>query len=123
MLKTCARIECQLGYSNPGVGLYCFQCKELENRAFYILRDFVREYPTATVIEIYQATEIPLDIIKKLLQSGRLTLIRRCTRCQAELGAASGGALCQVCAKKIQNELVSKLSHPPVAVRRMHLRA
>jgi tRNA(Ile2) C34 agmatinyltransferase TiaS len=81
--------------------------------AFHTIRDLLVENPDATVAEIHRTTKIPLDIIERLVQSGRLAYVysNQCKHCRRTLeSSGTDPRLCQSCAQALRNDLVSRMS-------------
>ncbi|OCT14335.1 hypothetical protein A8709_26280 [Paenibacillus pectinilyticus] len=47
----------------------CTSCSQLVLKDTHKVKDFVREHPRATLIEIYNMTGVPLQTIKELMRA------------------------------------------------------
>jgi flagellar operon protein (TIGR03826 family) len=88
----------------------CDECKEKEKEEFDIVKDFIRDNPNKTVIEISYSTGIDEEVILSFLRKGRLqnsgyTLTYPCENCQAPI---TSGTLCPKCQGNIESTM-SKL--------------
>jgi protein-arginine kinase activator protein McsA len=113
MLKTCSNLECQKLFSGNVNSTLCRTCQQKEDSAFEVVKAYLAEHPGAAVMEIHQQTEIPLDVINALYESGRLAVVvlQKCSKCGNTIRENPGNLMiCQDCAKTMQSQLSSELS-------------
>lgn len=113
MLKTCTNPACLKLFSGSLTAMMCRVCQQLEDTAYETVKEYLVEHPGAAVMEIHEQTEVPLDTINGLYDSGRLTMIilQKCNKCGNALRDNPGNlTVCQDCAKQMQNQISSELS-------------
>jgi protein-arginine kinase activator protein McsA len=112
MLRTCFNVECQKLFSTSGLTTLCPKCQKKEDEAFEIIKEFLSQRPGAAIVEIHEATEVPMDVIDNLYKSGRLNMVvlPKCNRCGDTIKDNSGLSVCQPCAKAMQQQFASAMS-------------
>ena len=86
----------------------CISCEKLEEEQFKELRDFLEEYPLATITECSDATGIPTKRILRYIREGRLIVPEgmadeiRCTQCGQQI---TEGSFCEACTAKMTKDL------------------
>ena len=53
----------------------CPMCIRERNEQFYIVRELVREFPGITALQVNQATEVPMDVILRFVEEGRIEVV------------------------------------------------
>lgn len=88
----------------------CVACKKLDEEDFEKVRNFVRDFPGATVQEVSRETEVPTQMIYRYLKEGRLEVSEsspialQCENCGARV---KSGRFCINCSKKLANDMIS----------------
>jgi hypothetical protein len=88
----------------------CDACKRLDEEDFEKVRNFVRDFPGATVQEVSRETEVPTQMIYRYLKEGRLEVSEssqialQCENCGARI---KSGRFCINCSKKLANDMIS----------------
>lgn len=88
----------------------CDACKKLDEQDFDKVRNFVRDFPGATVQEVSRETEVPTQMIYRYLKEGRLEVSEsspialQCENCGARI---KSGRFCINCSKKLANDMMS----------------
>ncbi|MCL6594388.1 MAG: hypothetical protein K6T31_10460 [Alicyclobacillus sp.] len=86
----------------------CPVCVAEEDKAFEVVRAYLREHRDATIGEVAEQTGVDVALIIALIQDGRLILRDNpnihypCERCGAPTRA---GRFCSTCAKQLSEEL------------------
>lgn len=125
-LANCSR--CGQMFQRTGAGRVCFNCKEDEEQAYRLVRDFLEANPGSTIPAVAEGTGVDEAMIIRLLQEGRLVALGdltnglkiECRRCGVP---TSSGKFCASCTEQIGQELKSSaaslLDKPdPVRMRR-----
>ena len=71
---------------------YCDQCLKDFDKKFVLIRDYLYEYPNATVVEVVENTGVEENLVFHFLKEGRL-----------EMKSASGWIRCEKCGKPISS--------------------
>lgn len=96
----------------------CPQCIAEEEEQFMKVRDYLRDNRYASMAEVSEATEVPVTLIIRFIQEGRLKVVQNpnitypCERCGK---AIAHGRYCQECAtemKKSLDQLMEKIQPP-----------
>lgn len=105
MLKNCA--ECNRVFSHPSRDL-CQECYEKAQESFELVRDYLKQNPGASVVEVANETEVDLDLIYEYIEEGRLDVVPRDARLQCSIcgDPIVVGRVCANC----RNELRSTMS-------------
>lgn len=103
--KTCGRIFQSIH------GLECPECIDDRERKFAIVRDYLYEYPGASMDEIVEETEVDPKLIIRFLKEGRLEMqnskgLLSCEKCGAPI---SSGTMCTSCKDKLAKAMESVL--------------
>jgi hypothetical protein len=99
-------------FQKNGPGRVCFNCQELEEQAYRLVRDFLEANPGSTIPTVAEGTGLDEAMIIRLLNEGRLVALGdltsglkiECRRCGAP---TSSGKFCAVCTEQIGQELKS----------------
>lgn len=88
----------------------CENCKKLEEEEFERVRQFVKEFPGATIQEVSRETGVSRQLIYRFLKEGRLEVAEDspiallCENCGTRIRS---GRFCVNCSKKLANELLN----------------
>ncbi len=94
----------------PTVGRpYCPDCADTEMALFESVKEYLKKHPGASVIQVSQATGVPVKKIREYVKEGRLFSAGEdwnitCDRCGK---AINRGRYCSDCAKKLETGLLS----------------
>ena len=86
----------------------CMQCIAEENKAFEVVRAYLKDHKDATMGDVVEATGVELELIVSMIQDGRLILRDNpniyydCERCG---GPTQSGRLCAKCTKELAEEM------------------
>lgn len=86
----------------------CPRCKQLEEDMFQKVKEYLRQNPGASLIEVSKETEVSAGLIEKFLRQGRLQVTAdspiqlTCERCGKKI---TTGSYCNGCKNEITNEL------------------
>ena len=87
----------------------CRRCMEAEEEEFKIVKEYIYEYPGATVYEVSDATDVSVDKIMRFLKEERLeitsehsNLLLECERCGVPIKT---GKYCQKCKDEVAAEM------------------
>jgi flagellar operon protein (TIGR03826 family) len=116
MLRNCE--ECNRVFSHPSRGL-CPECYEKAQKDFDAVRNYLKENPGATVVEVARETEVDVDLIYEYSQEGRLDVVPRdaslqCTICGASITI---GRVCARCRNDLRNTMSQKAQAPKLKSR------
>ena len=106
--KNCAR--CGRIFNHLAGPPLCHACREDDEKAFERVKEYLFEYPGASMTEVATALELPLGKIKRFLKEGRLEIkegsnfILECERCGVSI---KSGKYCEVCSHDLAFELKS----------------
>ena len=121
-LSNCTR--CGRMFQKTAGSRVCFDCREAEELAYRLVRDFLELNPGSDIPTVAQGTGVDEGLVLKLLQDGRLVALGdltsgmsiECRRCG---GPTSTGKFCVLCTELIGQELKtsakSLLDQPPAA--------
>lgn len=103
MFRSCP--TCGKMFSHP-VNKLCATCNREDQELFELVRDYLRENPNATAVEVVDATEVPLKKVEEFIKSGRLTVVPGgltlyCQICEAKI---KRGRLCEACGGQLSPE-------------------
>ncbi|OON96572.1 MAG: hypothetical protein ATN32_06280 [Candidatus Epulonipiscium fishelsonii] len=115
-LKSCRKCKALFQYS--GGKILCITCRADEEDSFLIVKDFLRENPSASLEMVNSETSVPIKLIKEFIRDGRLEVSNRsplavdCERCGKK---TTSGRICPACKNQIARELssVGKISPAP----------
>jgi predicted amidophosphoribosyltransferase len=51
---------------------YCVHCQDLNNQYYRIVRDFLKDNPHSSVMEVYAETGIPLSLLTEIYKENSL---------------------------------------------------
>lgn len=113
MLKNCRNRDCAKLFSTTNADTkFCPKCDEknemTEDQAYQIIKDYLVNAPNATVKELKENTEVHLDMITSLYQSGRFTLVNvpHCSRCgTAMVDGKPNATFCKSCSDYLSREI------------------
>lgn len=99
-LSNCSR--CGRMFQRTAGGRVCFECKETEEHAYRLVRDFLEQQPGANIAAVAEGTGVDEAVVLKLLQDGRLVALGdltsgmaiECRRCGK---ATAAGKYCPTC--------------------------
>lgn len=103
-LRNCTRCGKLFAYVNRPV---CPACAKLEEEEFEQVKQYLRQHPYATVLEVAEATGIDQHRIQEWVRQGRLIstefrLLGECESCGAPIAS---GRFCRNCAARLEAEL------------------
>ena len=103
MVKTCPR--CKKIYAPTPFGV-CYDCHNKELEQEDLIRDFLRTNNKASIEQISLETGVGLDIIKKMMRSGRLQgdaqVEYPCEKCKKPI---TDGRLCKECTGSLKAQM------------------
>ncbi len=114
-LQPCSRCGKIFAYVTKSV---CPSCIQQEEESFEKVKEFIREYPLASVDEISKETDVNPKLILKFVREGRLIPTKglatalRCRECGA---AITSGTYCVDCTVKLQQKINSAYQKEPSA--------
>ncbi len=85
----------------------CPECQKKEEEDFNKVKDYLREYPNASLSEIMEATGVNEKKISKFIKAGRLSIKPTCESCGRPIDS---GKLCPECRMKLLREVKSVLN-------------
>ncbi len=110
-MRNCMR--CGIMFQYNGVGhVICPRCREIDQKEFALVRNYIYENRGATILEVSDAVGVQPPIIEGFLRAGRLEIppdsavFIRCERCNKEIRS---GRFCAECAKQLTTELKQAL--------------
>lgn len=83
---------------------FCPACVKLDQEEFERVRRYLKEHPNATVVEVSEETDVPVNRIYGWVREGRLTTGSggdwsvECEVCGTQI---SSGRLCDACREKV----------------------
>ena len=86
----------------------CPRCKQQEEEWFQQVKEYLRENPGATLVQVNKETGVSASLIEKFLRQGRLEvsadspIALTCERCGKKIIT---GRYCKECSHNISNEL------------------
>lgn len=88
----------------------CPKCVAKDEEAYMTVRSHVADHPGATIAEIHEATQVPVDVIDRLYKAGRFSeaAMAKCSRCGKD--NANGLQVCNECADTMRNDFNSAMS-------------
>lgn len=109
-LSNCTR--CGRMFQRTAGGRVCFDCKEAEEQAYRLVRDFLEREPGANLQAVAAGTGVDEAFVLKLLQDGRLVALGdltsgmavACERCGR---STSAGRYCAPCVEQMGQALKS----------------
>lgn len=111
-MRTCMR--CGMAFQYNGSGhIICPICREIDQREFDRVRDYVYEHKGATVMEVADEVDVKPYIIEGFLRAGRLeipndsTVFLHCEKCRKEIRS---GRFCNDCAAQLTMEMKNALN-------------
>ena len=89
------------------VSEYCEECLRKMDEKFIKVRNYLYEYPNATVMEVVEETGVDEETILRLLEDGRLQMrdVRGMLRCEKCGRPIQGGRLCENCKRSVNSLL------------------
>ena len=107
-LKNCRRCKRIFMYAiGPQI---CEACKKLEEEEFERVRQFLKEFPGATIQEVSKETNVSTQLIYRFLKEGRIEVAEnspialQCESCGVRINS---GRFCVNCSKRIANEMIN----------------
>lgn len=110
-MRKCMRCGLMFQYNGSG-HIICPRCREIDQKEFDCVRDYVYEHKGATVIEVSDETGVKPGIIENFLRAGRLEIPNdsavfiHCERCRKEIRS---GRFCPGCAAQLTMEMKKAL--------------
>jgi flagellar operon protein (TIGR03826 family) len=107
-IKNCSRCNKIFMYVS-GLRL-CDSCKKLDEEDFERVRQFVRDFPGATIPEVSKETGVPSQMIYRYLKEGKLEVSESspiallCENCGKRI---KSGRFCVDCSKRLANEMIT----------------
>ena len=108
-LKNCP--ECGKLFSYEGVNDLCYVCREEQESDFKKVKDYLWEYPNATIEDVHEETGVDREIIIKFIRDDRLvaegldvSFELQCKRCETPI---QSGRFCERCKKELVDGLNS----------------
>ena len=89
----------------------CQKCRRIREEEFQLVKNYLREHPKATIIEVEAETKVSVDSIEQFLREGRLEISKdspiflKCLRCGEN--NISSGKYCNKCLLELKEELNS----------------
>ncbi len=109
-IRNCTR--CGKIYNYDGFRI-CPTCRRDDEKDFQKVKEYLYEYPGATISEVNEATEVDSQKIIDFLREGRLeigensNLVLECEKCGISIKT---GRFCEKCASGLQKELGQAVS-------------
>lgn len=100
--KICGKI-----YNYDGFNV-CRSCRRKQEERFQKVKEFLREFPGASITEVEEATEVSSEEIMNFLREGRLEMSENsqitldCERCGAKIFS---GRFCNKCTNEMSKSL------------------
>jgi ribosomal protein L32 len=91
----------------------CHKCKEIDEREFNSVKDYIYENPCATFKDTVVATGVKASRIRSYLRNGRLLIpdsspiFINCENCGASI---KYGRICKQCANTLSNEMKKEMN-------------
>jgi flagellar operon protein (TIGR03826 family) len=105
-VRNCARCRKLFQYlSGPPI---CPACKQKEEDSFQVVKAYIYDNKNANMIEVSNATEVPIKLIERFLREGRLIVTEdspiylKCEKCGKEIKT---GRFCQACSTSLSNAM------------------
>jgi hypothetical protein len=106
-LESCVR--CGNMFIFSGIGKHiCKDCKDEEDEQFTLVKEFIYDNPSSTVMEVSKETGVRVARIKMFLKEGRLIIpddspiFLNCEGCGTSI---KFGRFCRPCAESLNNDL------------------
>lgn len=112
-IRNCTR--CGKIYNYDGFNKVCHNCRQDDENDFQKVKEYLDEFPGATVSQVSEETEVSAKKIIEFLRNGRLeiregsNLILECEKCGKSIKT---GRFCEKCADNIQKELSGVVEEP-----------
>ncbi|SFR64608.1 hypothetical protein [Anaeromicropila populeti] len=106
-ISTCARCGKLFQYSGIGLNI-CQKCKEIDEKEFNLVKEYIYDNPSATVKDTVLNTGVSVRRIRSFLREGRLIIpdgspiFIECENCGTNI---KFGRLCRECADSLTNEI------------------
>lgn len=110
-IRTCMRCHGLFVYTGFGHAI-CPRCREAEAREFNRVKDFIYANPGVTMIEVEEATGVPIRQITEYLRAGRLEIPNnslifiKCEKCGQDIRS---GRFCADCVHKMSAQMKKQL--------------
>lgn len=109
-LSNCSR--CGKMFQRTAGSRVCFDCKEAEEQAYRLVRDFLEREPGANLPAVAAGTGVEEAFVLKLLQDGRLVALGDLTNgmaieCERCARPTSAGRYCAACVEQMGQALKS----------------
>jgi len=111
VMKNCIRCKAMFYYSGVGNAI-CSNCREIDADEFRMVKEYIYDNPGATIIEVSDATDIPVAQIEGYLRVGRLEIPKnspifiKCEQCKRDIRF---GRFCESCASSMSDAVKKKL--------------
>lgn len=111
-LKICYRCGNMFVFMGFGKAL-CAKCIEEEEEEFIIVKEYIMDHLSATIMEVAQETNVRVSRIKSFLKDGRLIIpdgsmvFINCELCEAPI---KFGRVCRDCATTLSNEMKAEMN-------------
>lgn len=106
-IRNCKR--CGKIYNYIGGPPICPACREKDEEDFKRIKEYLYQYPGATLSEVSSTLDISVEKIKRFLKEGRLEIVENggniileCEKCGK---AIRTGRYCKECEKELSNDL------------------
>lgn len=106
-LKNCKK--CGRVFQYNGITKICERCRRKEDERFKIVREYIYDYPGATLVEVSEETGVEEDVILRYIRAGKLeivgensSLLIECERCGRGIRT---GRFCDVCIEEMRKGL------------------
>lgn len=105
-LKQCPR--CKKFFQYISGAPICLECKTQEEKEFTRVKEYLKENPKATLANLSEDLEIPVERITKFLKEGRLEvapnsgIALQCEQCGRPI---TSGRYCKNCTSQLENDL------------------
>lgn len=86
----------------------CPACREIEEKEYHLVRDYLYKHRGAALIEVHEATGVAVERITKFLREGRLVeagVEWKALECEICGEPISSGRLCPRCAGQLSQQL------------------
>jgi predicted amidophosphoribosyltransferase len=107
-IANCTR--CGRMFQRTGTSRVCFECKEAEEQAYRLVRDYLEAHPGSDIASVAAGTGVDEAIVLKLLQDGRLVALGDLTsgmqtQCQRCGNPTNAGRYCPPCVELLGQAL------------------
>ncbi len=112
-LRNCRR--CGRMYNYLGGPPICLDCKNADEEVFKKIKDYLYDYPGATLSQVALDCDVSVEKIKMFLKEGRLeitegaNIILECERCGKSIKT---GRFCNDCQSQIHHDISGTIGKP-----------